>query len=181
MRVFISIDVPEKIKEEIKKIQNQLPDFKGKFTELENLHLTLKFLGNINEEKLEEIKKKLEEINFDSFDTKVDSIGVFDNRNSNSYSRKIIVWLHLTNCEELQEKIDEKLSEIGFEKEKRFMSHLTIARIKYIKDKERFLEKLKEIEIPKRDFKVDNFRLKKSTLTKKGPVYETIGEYSSVN
>ncbi len=45
MRCFISIDLPEKIIQEIKKIQEELPEFIGKKTETENLHLTLKFLG----------------------------------------------------------------------------------------------------------------------------------------
>ncbi|RLG16235.1 RNA 2',3'-cyclic phosphodiesterase, partial [Candidatus Pacearchaeota archaeon] len=43
MRTFISIDIPEKVRKEIIKIQNELSDFKGKKTEPENLHLTLKF------------------------------------------------------------------------------------------------------------------------------------------
>ena len=47
MRVFISINISEEIRKEIKKIQDFLPEFFGKKTELENLHLTLKFLGNI--------------------------------------------------------------------------------------------------------------------------------------
>jgi 2'-5' RNA ligase len=47
MRAFISIEFPEEIKNELKKIQEQLPEFKGKNTEPKNLHLTLKFLGEI--------------------------------------------------------------------------------------------------------------------------------------
>ena len=47
MRTFIAVDIPENVKEEIIKIQDKLPEFVGKLTELENLHLTLKFLGEI--------------------------------------------------------------------------------------------------------------------------------------
>ena len=61
-RCFISIDLPEIIRREIQKIQEQLPDFKGKLTEQENLHLTLKFLGEISDDEIEEIRKKLREI-----------------------------------------------------------------------------------------------------------------------
>ncbi len=171
MRTFISIDIPESVKEQIVRIQEQLPEFKGKFTETENLHLTLKFLGEISQEKIEDIKKKLREINFSRFEAKIDAIGVF----SQKFVK--IVWLHLTNCEELQKKIDENLFELGFEKEKRFMSHLTIARVKSLKNKKEFLESLKEIRISKINFIVNNFKLKESVLKEKGPQYNIIQEY----
>ncbi len=170
MRTFISIDIPEEIKKEIKKIQSQLPEFHGKKTETENLHLTLKFLGEIDDEKIEEVKKKLREIKFEKFETEIDSIGVF----SEKFIR--IIWLHLVNGDELQKEIDEKLKDL-FEKEKRFRSHLTIARVKSIRDKKRFLEKLKEIEIPKIKFVVEEFKLKESVLLKERPIYKTIIEY----
>jgi RNA 2',3'-cyclic 3'-phosphodiesterase len=176
MRTFIAIDIPKEIKEEIIKIQKQLPYFKGKLTEKENLHLTLKFLGEIDENKLKEIKKILGEIKLGSFETEIDSIGFFDNNKSKLYERQIIVWLHMKNCEKLQKDIDESLS-VLFEKEKRFMAHLTIARVKETKDKKDFFEKIMRIKIPPMKFPVKKFRLKKSTLTEKGSIYEDIEVY----
>ena len=73
-------------------------------------------------------------------------------------------------------RVDEKLSSL-FEPEKRFMSHLTIARVKSVKDKKKFLDNLNNIEIPKISFVVDKFKLKKSILTPECPVYETLEEY----
>lgn len=171
MRTFISIEIPEEVKTKIVKIQNELPEFSGKKTEKENLHLTLKFLGEINEGKLEEVKQKLKEIKFNSFETEIDSIGVF----SEIFIR--IIWLHLTNCESLQEVIDDKLMGL-FESEKRFMSHLTIARVKSVGDKKKFLEDLKKMKIPSIKFKVDSFYLMKSELSEKGPRYDVIEKYS---
>jgi len=168
-RAFISIDIPKEIKIEIKGIQQNLPEFIGKITESENLHLTLKFLGEADEEKIEKIKNKLREIKLNKFKTRIDSLGVF----SEGFIR--IIWLHISNCEELQKEIDEKLKDL-FRKENRFMGHLTIARVKGIKDKQEFLEKLKKIKIPKINFVADKFKLKKSTLEKHGPVYETLEE-----
>ena len=158
MRTFIAIDLPENIREEIRKIQEKLPEFKGKLTEKENLHLTLKFLGEVDEEKIRLLKDKLKEIKFKKFEAEIDSLGVF----SEKFVR--IVWLHLTNCEKLQEKIDKKLEDI-FQKEERFMSHLTIARVKNIKNKKEFLEKLGKIKINRIKFLVNSFKLKKSVLT----------------
>lgn len=171
VRAFISVDIPKNILEGITKIQKMLPEFNGKFTETENLHLTLKFLGDIDEEILLEIERRLREINFKSFETRISEIGVF----SPEYVK--IVWVKLDNCENLQKAVDEKLSDI-FEKEKRFMGHLTIARVKNIKNRKIFLEGLKKIKIPSRlNFSVKSFKLKKSELTPEGPVYETIEEY----
>lgn len=172
MRTFISIDIPEEVKEEIKKIQEKLPEFKGKKTEFENLHLTLKFLGELNEEEVEDVKNKLREVRFFEIDIGIDSIGVFSER----FVR--IVWLYVKGTEELQRNVDEKLSELGFEKEKRFMSHLTIARVKEVNDKKEFLNKLKKLNVPRVKFLIKDFRFKKSILKPEGPIYETIGKYS---
>ena len=187
MRCFISIDIPEYVLGEINKIQEQLPEFYGKKTELENLHLTLKFLGHIDKEKVKLVKEKLREVEFEKFETEIDLIGVF----SEKFVR--IIWLHLKGAEELQKEIDEKLKDL-FEPEKRFMGHLTIARVKNVrqkpkllttsskigqgKDKKLFLEKLKEIKFSEIKFNVENFRLKKSMLKSEGPVYEIIEEYT---
>ncbi len=171
MRTFISVNIPEEIRKEIKKVQDFLPEFFGKKTELENLHLTLKFLGEIKEHKIEEVKEKLREIKIEKFATEIDEIGVF----SEKFIR--IVWLHMKDCENLQKQIDGALKDL-FEPEKRFMSHLTIARIKGIKDKEGFLQDLKKIKVEKIKFKVDNFYLMKSELTAEGPRYSVLEEYN---
>jgi len=170
MRAFISIDLPKEAKEKVKEIQDKLPEFSGKKTEIENLHLTLKFLGEVDEEVIEKVKERLREIKFNSFETEIDSIGIF----SEKFIR--IVWLHLSNCDNLQKEIDNNLADL-FAKENRFMSHMTIARIKNIKDKKSFLEEIRKIKFEKISFEVDRFLLKKSTLTESGPIYEVIEEY----
>ncbi len=170
MRCFISIEIPDKIKKQIIQIQNKLPSFKGKITESENLHLTLKFLGEVNEDKINEIRKKLSEIKFKKFEVETDSMGVF----SENFIR--IIWLHLAGCNKFQEEIDESLLGL-FKKEARFMSHLTIARVKNVKNKKKFLDELKKIKIHKMKFVVDKFDFKKSILTKEGPVYSDIDFY----
>ncbi|HEB47313.1 MAG TPA: RNA 2',3'-cyclic phosphodiesterase, partial [Candidatus Pacearchaeota archaeon] len=150
--------------------ESELREVIGKKTEPENLHLTLKFLGEIDKEKVVEVKEKLREVKFKEFETKIAYIGFFDNK---KYG---VVWIHLPNCEKIQEEVDEKLSSL-FEKERRFMSHLTIARVKRIQNKAEFLRKLREIKFQKIRFVVKNFNLKKSTLMQEGPVYETLEEY----
>ncbi|MEM4330973.1 MAG: RNA 2',3'-cyclic phosphodiesterase [Candidatus Pacearchaeota archaeon] len=171
MRVFISLEFPENILEIVKEVQQKLPEFIGKKTEKENLHLTLKFLGEIEEDKVEIVKKRLESINFKKFEASLGEIGVF----SEDFIR--IVWIHVTNCDELQKRIDECLEDL-FPKEKRFMSHLTIARVKKVLDKKSFLEKIRKINFQKESFTVKKFFLKESLLRKEGPVYKTLKEYN---
>ncbi len=169
IRCFVAIDLPENVKDEIINIQNQLPAFKGKLTEKENLHMTLKFLAEIDEEKVEEAKKALKKIKFSKFRAKLGGIGVF----SEDFVK--IVWIKLENCDDLHNEVDNALSKL-FKKEERFMSHLTIARVKYIKDKQKFLESLKNIKINPLEFEVTKISLKESTLTEKGHVYSDLIE-----
>ena len=171
MRLFVAIDIPEDIKKEIRSIQNKLPNFLGKKTEIKNLHLTLKFLGEISEDKLKDIKERLRKIKFNQFEAEIDKVGVF-------YPDSIrIIWLHMKNCEKLQKTIDESLSGL-FAKEQRFMSHLTIARVKNVKNKTIFLKELKRVKFNKVSFMVKNFKLKNSILTNKGSFYEDLEVYN---
>ncbi len=171
MRTFISINIPEEIRKEIKKVQDSLPEFFGKKTDVENLHLTLKFLGEIKEQVVGEVKEKLREIKIEKFRTEIAEIGVF----SEGFIR--IVWLHMKDCDNLQKEVDNALKNL-FKPEKRFMSHLTIARIKKLKDKKEFLKDLEKIKIEKIKFTIDKFYLMKSELTPEGPRYSVLEEYN---
>jgi RNA 2',3'-cyclic 3'-phosphodiesterase len=168
MRCFVAIDIPEKLKNKIVEIQSHLPEFNGKTTEFENLHLTLKFLGWINEEMVSKIENQLKKINLKRFEITMDSIGIFSDR---------IIWLNATNCNELQKEVDDKLKNL-FEKENRFMGHLTIARIKGVEDKKKFRLEIKKIKIPKMKFIAKDFNLKESKLTRKGPIYSNLEAYN---
>jgi 2'-5' RNA ligase len=170
MRAFIAIKLPPKILMEIKSIQENLPFFSGKKTELKNLHLTLKFFGEISSEKIEEIKFKLRKIKFNKFESEIKDIGFFDN------PERGIVWLGITDCENIQKQIDNSLEGL-YEKENRFMGHLTIARTRKISDKKKFTEDLKKIKISKMFFVVEKFYLMESNLKKEGPEYNIIEEY----
>jgi len=175
IRSFIAIDLSREAINEIKRLQEILRKknlFTGKFTEPENLHLTLKFLGEIREEKIEEVKKKLSEIKFESFEAHLDEVGVF----SEKYVK--IIWIKLggKGVFDLQKNIDEKLIEI-FEKEERFMSHITIARVRDVSNRKELLEYLKSVNSKELRFKVDRFFLKKSELKSSGPEYSDLGEY----
>ncbi len=173
MRAFISINTPESIKQEILKIQKQLPEFKGKLTEKENLHLTLKFLGEISPLLLDNVKNALSKIRFSPLSLSISEIGTFSFQGNPR-----IVWLKLEGTEELQRKIDNSLSDL-LPKEARFMSHLTIARVKYVDNVKLFNQEISKIKISPLSWQGNSFKLMSSTLHREGPVYETLEEYKT--
>ena len=175
VRCFIAVKFPEKIVKEIEKLQKELGEknfFIGKFTKPENLHLTLKFLGEINEKIVEDVRQKLKNVKALKFGAGLGGVGVF----SPKFIR--IIWVKITGKEicELQKQIDGVLGEL-FESENRFMSHLTIARVKKVRNKERFLDDVGKINFNKEEFDVNKFYLMKSELKPDGPVYSVIEEY----
>ena len=169
MRLFIAVEIPKKISNKLRELQSE---FRGlaKIKFADSFHCTLKFLGEVNENVLEDIKNRLKSINFKSFNSKIGNIGVFPNH------KKInVVWIGVNGkILELQKKIDENLLDISKEDQK-FHGHVTLGRVKLVKDKKQFMEKLK-IKFED-EFLVDNFKLIKSDLTKDGPRYTIIQEY----
>jgi len=167
--------MPDEVVKEIARVQEEAGKkrFDGKMTELENLHLTLKFLGEIDKKKIEEVREKLAGIKFDEIECALGEIGVFSHRGN---PRLVWVKVNGKGIFELQKKIDLELKGM-FELEERFMSHLTIARVKYVKDKKGFVDYIKGIGVKKIKFKVGKFYLKRSELKSPGPIYSDLAEF----
>lgn len=176
-RAFICVRFPDDVVKEIARVQEILGGWKftGKMTELENLHVTLKFLGEIDEEMIGKVREKLEEVKVGVFEARLVDAGTFS-----VHGKPRIVWVKVggKGMFELQKKIDEALEGL-FEKERRFMSHLTIARVKYTKDARGFEECVRKIGVKEICFSVGEFFLMKSTLQLTGPRYTEIERYTT--
>ncbi|AFK21773.1 RNA 2',3'-cyclic phosphodiesterase [Pyrococcus sp. ST04] len=180
VRAFIAIDVSEEVRDAIVRAQDFIgtKEARIKFVERENLHITLKFLGEISQEQIEEIKKILEKIarKYRKHEVRVKGIGVFPNPN---YVR--VIWAGVENDETIKamaKEIDEALAKLGFKREKDFVAHVTLGRVKFVRDKLGLAMKLKELANEEfGSFKVEAIELKKSTLTPKGPIYETLARF----
>lgn len=178
-RLFVCIDVPDVVVKAVAQVQEQLNKklkFIGKSTELENLHLTLKFLGEVDHASIEQIDKTLTEVRFSPFTARLGSIGAFTYK-----GQPKIIWIKvLGKIMGLQHDIDQKLSRL-FPLEERFMSHMTITRIRYVQDVTYARQYLHHVRLPSIAFTVDTFKLKRSFLRAGGPVYETLREYRANN
>jgi len=176
LRSFICVDFPDEVIKEVARIQQivqKRTHFSGKLTELENLHITFKFLGHIDARKLNKVKLALTKIEFPTLNLKLHSVGTF-----NFHGKPRIVWIRVTgNIFKLQEQIDLALKNL-FKPEERFMSHLTIARIKSTKSPQQFKEYVQNIKPKKIQFSINEFKLKSSNLKPGGPIYTTLKEYN---
>jgi len=176
IRAFIAIDT--KAFPKLIQLAQELKQTKAniKLVEPENIHITLKFLGDTDENLIEEINKIIEESvqKTKPFEIQLKNTGVFPNQN---YIK--VIWIGIHNGEkiaEIAQQIDEKLVELGFEKEKRpFSPHLTIARVKSAENKDRLLNIINKYQDATfQEIKIESIKLKKSKLTPKGPIYTTI-------
>lgn len=186
MRAFIAIELPKEIKDTLAELQQKLKATGAdvKWVAPENIHLTLKFLGEIDDKKFGEASSILEEaakINR-PFIMRLASVGVFPKTN---FPR--VIWAGIDMGEEEIKKIaaglEEKIAEIGIPKEKRaFSTHITIGRTGSLQNKDKLIAGLNNLAgyflDKKPQFQVAKITLFKSTLTPKGPIYEIQKEAS---
>jgi RNA 2',3'-cyclic 3'-phosphodiesterase len=180
MREFLAVDIDPKHTYKIAEIQRGLSDTDApvKFVERENLHLTLKFFGEITDTKSKEItsnvQKKLKE--YQPFLIHIKKMGVFPNL---GYIR--VVWLGIeepNNFSVIQKDLDRDFINMGFKKERSYTPHLTIGRVKGAHNKEALVAKIKELEeVNIGKMTVDRVVLKKSELTPAGPMYTNLQEF----
>ena len=175
MRVFVAVDTPKSVVEELKMIQKSLREAELKL--VKDFHLTLKFLGDVPEPRIEMVKEALKKIKFKPFKTQLTEIGVFPNPN---YIKVVWVGISPDNFISLQKQVDDVFEKLGFKRDKRFHPHLTLARVKFVKDKEGFKKTLREIKVEKWEFEVNEFKLIKSMLTKQGPIYEDLAVFKLI-
>lgn len=181
VRAFLAVDVDKSLIDKIVEIQEtfNLINAPVKFVEPENLHFTIKFFGDVNEEKIEEINdiitKKV--VNFSSFDMLINGIGVFP---SLRYIR--VLWLGAENFDSfsnLQMELDQEFVKIGFEKERNYIPHLTIGRLKGSGNKDELVKKIEELNnITVGKTTIDRLILKKSELTPFGPIYTDLKTFN---
>ena len=180
IRSFVSIDIDDaQILSKIDSITSSLKSLGGDLrpVERENIHLTLKFLGNIGFARLDEIRNAMRGVNFQPFPIEIMGAGAFP-----SLKKLNIVWVGIgegwTRVQQVFEQTEKLLYRVGFSHETRpFSPHITIARVKTGRKRDEiaaFLEHMRDESLGA--FTVEHVRLKQSILSASGPAYSTLFE-----
>lgn len=184
MRAFIAIELPEEIRTILSSIQDKLKQTHAdvKWVKPENIHLTLKFLGEIEQDLVKKIQSILAEITQEnaSFSLYLSHLGAFPKP---QYPR--VIWIGVTNDQtviKIAEHLEKELLKIGLPAESRpFSTHITLGRVRSGLNRKLLTEKIeflnKEFASPPPEFKVLSLTLFKSTLTPQGPIYEIISSH----
>ena len=167
IRAFLAIDLDDDLKPKINKIIREFKqiDANIKYVDLQNLHFTLKFFGDIDTEGIDLISEKIENVikDFDSFTIKIKGCGAFPNKN-----RIKVIWVGLDEDEilkDLHDKLDKEFNSIGFDLDRKFSSHLTIGRMRSAKGKNQVKNTIEEYDnVDTGEMEVNSITLKKSTF-----------------
>ncbi len=178
VRLFVAVDLPDAIKNELNAIAFGLPG--AKWVPPDQLHLTVRFIGEVDGGLFREIQKDLESIEAKGFDLRLKGLGYFPPR-----QEPRVLWVGIEKSEallHLRRKIDRQLNQLGIAAEKRnFSPHITIARLKEtpVGRLTNFLSGNALFCLPK--FYVDSFYLYSSVLTTKGAIHQQEAAYPLSN
>jgi 2'-5' RNA ligase len=164
------------MREEIGRLQRRIATNGLRLVRPELVHVTIKFLGDVPQEKVGAVAEALGRIKADPFPVRVLGMGAFPGRAVR------VVWLGLTgNFQELYLNVEQALSPLGFSPEARgFSPHVTLGRVARpdAEMNRRIGDKIADFSaLDLGSFTVDRFYLKKSTLTSGGPIYEDLAEF----
>ncbi|MCG8404925.1 MAG: RNA 2',3'-cyclic phosphodiesterase [Phycisphaerales bacterium] len=179
MRAFIAIDLDDSIKRKLaalqQRLQQQTPDLR--WVAPEKMHLTLKFLGDVSEQQVVPVSQALDELRDQcrSFVISIEELGMF--------GAGKVVWAgirdpdgQLARCHGLCEQF---LESLGFSRENRlFQPHLTLARNRSPKNAAKIRQAIEQVsKFTAGTQHVSSLTFYQSTLTKRGPIYESMSKH----
>ena len=181
MRAFVAIEVPREsviremvsVQEELKKTQADL-----KIVSRENLHFTVKFLGEISEWQAREADKRLKSLELNRAAVTLEGVGAFP-----SLGHPNIIWAGVAQGDRgkivpIAERVIAELRGIGEEDSRPYQPHITLARVGSTAKREALVSFL-QINATRKlgDAELTHLKLKSSELTPRGPVYSDVGVY----
>ena len=170
MRLFIAVNFDEKTLNNIYKEVNSLKDqsLKGKFVHKEHIHLTIEFLGEVQDEKVKEIQKMIFNTHFDPFEIVISGLGVFHNKHGDIY------WLGVKENEDLSKLYNDihyRLEQMDLKVQDRdYTPHITLGRNVVLRDK------LEKIDFTDFSYMVEQISLFKSFNDENRLIHEIIAE-----
>ena len=185
LRTFIAIELTREIQDVLKTTQEALRKSGGdvKWVKPENIHLTLKFLGELTENKIDLVKAAMRKslIGFKNFSFQLDVVGAFP-----KIENPKIIWVGISTGKleigQLVTTLGNNLESLGVEKEERdFAPHITIGRLRSSVNRFALTQMIKNHLLPPHlEQKAGQVILFKSTLTSQGPIYEAIEKFALI-
>lgn len=177
MRCFIAVDLDRALVKQVKRVQDRISslDVDVKFVEPENLHFTLKFLGEVSEGEIKNIINSVGDCvkGFNSFKIGIRGLDYFGN---NKYVRTL--WLGVDEGKDELVKLMKNVSSCLRAGKEEGTPHLTIGRVKSGGNREillNFINKYEDVKLG--EMVVKNVKLKRSVLTGKGPIYSDLAVF----
>jgi 2'-5' RNA ligase len=181
MRLFVSVDLPDELTDAVRAVQERFEGVDGlNFTDPTQAHLTLKFLGEVDPDRTDELVAALEtavaDAGVDPFEATVGGLGAFP---SEEYIR--VVWLGVRadggaeRLARLADAVERETTALGFdERDHAFTPHVTLARMDHAGGKALVQRVLADADPDVGSVTVDEVRLTESRLTDDGPEYTTV-------
>jgi 2'-5' RNA ligase len=178
MRVFIAVEIPNEIRKALGDVQRALRPLtsNARWVAPESIHITLKFVGEIPDKRLDDINTALTGLSWKPFTITVRGVGFFPGTRS---PRVFWAGMEAPTMQGLSEQLDTRMERLGFEKEKRaFRPHITLARAKNTRIDASLVSAAAKYEAHDfGSFAVDRVFLFKSTLKPSGAAYEKLKEF----
>ncbi len=180
LRTFISIDIEDaSILDRLVAVQEELSRSGAdlKIVERRNIHLTIRFLGQIPSIMVDEVAKVMERARVPKFNIAIRGLGAFP-----GISRPRVIWAGVIDSSgslvKIHKEIELGLRRLGFKREsEEFVPHITLARLKSRRNIERVVQVIRRYEDELfGEMVVKCIRLKRSILTPRGPIYSTLRE-----
>jgi 2'-5' RNA ligase len=182
-RIFLAIDISDearrKVSDYIAALHSEFPKLRVGWEKPEKLHLTMKFLGNINDEQLRKLTGAVEKtaLQISNFNFQIAKTGAFP-----SLRDARILWLGLQDekgsLRKLNEILETECERIGFEKEKRdFKPHLTIARLREPRNSKELTQIHLQNEFETIEFEVSEITIYESKLQPNGSIYSIVSKH----
>lgn len=182
-RVFCAVELPEDVRkqleEHILKLRKAVPDAAASWSRVENIHLTLKFFGNVALDRIPAISAAATQTvaEFSPFPIVIGNTGVFPRP-----SRAQVLWIGVSDpsrkLSALQERLENKCAAEGFSKENRaYKPHLTIARLRKPEGARQLADAHLQMNFPTKDIELNELILFRSELSPKGSKYTAISKH----
>ncbi len=183
MRCFLAIPLSDEIKDYLFLLMRDIKkefkkyNLKASFAPKKNLHITLIFLGEITDGKIDKIKNSISGLKIKPFKFKIKTLGIFPNENLIR-----VLWAGIEPDKDvikLQKNIDESLLDVlGLKRDHEFGAHITLARIKESKYNIKISSFIKKVKLKEIEQSVDSFCLYRSELQKDGAKYFLLEKFN---